>query len=232
MRTIVLVHGAWHGPWCWSPVLARLDEAGVPAVAVELALQDVHEDAAIVTVAIDAVGGPVLLVGHSYGGVIITEAGVHPSVEHLVYICRLRARRTTRRRSGWCSTTTRPPSDLGAAIVVHDDGTNTLDLALVPAALYGDCDPADVERAIGLLRPQGGVTFSQPVDAIAWRQVPSTYLVCGADRAVPPTLQRMMAERIPGVFVVEWPDSAHSPFFSRPEDLAELLLDLTHADGS
>lgn len=221
MRTIVLVHGAWHGPWCWSPVLARLDEQGIPAVAVELGLLDVHDDAAIVTQAIDDVGGPVVLVGHSYGGIVITEAGVHPSVERLVYVCAYAVDEDETIIGVTLDHEEQP--DLAAAMQLLPDGTSTLDPALVGPALFGDCDPADVELAIGLLRPHGGETFAQPPKAVAWREKPTTYVLCGEDRAVVPSLQRAMADRIPDVAVVEWPTSSHSPFFGRPADVADLL---------
>ena len=99
----------------------------------------------------------------------------------------------------------------------------TRDPALVGPALYGDCDPADVDLAIGLLRPHRGETFSQPPKAVAWRATPTTYVLCGEDRAVVPSLQRSMAERIPDVALVEWPTSSHSPFFARPAEVADLL---------
>lgn len=224
MRTLILVHGAWHGPWCWAPVLARLDEAGIPARAVELRLRDLHDDAALVRAAVDDVGGPVALVGHSYGGLVITEAGAHPAVERLVYVCAF-APDTDETALGLVLDHQGDTTELPAALVLHDDDTNTIDPALAPSAFYHDCSPADVERALALLRPQGGQTFSQPVTDVAWTSVPSTYLVCGADRAVPPSLQREMAGRLPvGTAVVELPDSSHSPFLSRPAELTELLV--------
>ena len=103
----------------------------MPAVAVELALRDVHDDAAIVTDAIDAIGGPVLLVGHSYGGVD-HHRGRAPTRRSSTSSTSPPSPPTpTRRRSAWSSTTTATPAELGAAIVIHDDGTNTLDPALV-----------------------------------------------------------------------------------------------------
>ena len=230
MRRIVLVHGAWHGPWCWSPVLARLDEGGVPAVAVELGLADLHDDAAIVTKAIEEGDGPVVLVGHSYGGAVITEAGAHPSVEHLVYLCAF-APDAFETVTGLALDHDGPHGDLVGAVVRHDDGTFTLDPALAPDALYGDCEEGDVSLALGLLRPQGATTFSQSPDDVAWRRRPATYIVCGADRGVPASLQREMAERIPDVTIVEWPESSHSPFFSRPAELAELLAGLAYDEA-
>lgn len=221
MRTIVLVHGAWHGPWCWSPVLARLDDQGIPAVAVELGLVDVHEDAAIVTRALDDVGGPAVLVGHSYGGIVITEAGVHPGVDRLVYVCAY-AIDDGETVIGVTLDHEEQP-ELAGAMQLLPDGTSTLDPELVAGALYGDCDAADVERAIGLLRAHGGGTFTQSPKAVAWREKPTTYVVCGEDRAVVPSLQRSMAGRIPDVALVEYATSSHSPFFSRPAELADLL---------
>ena len=227
MRTVVLVHGAWHGPWCWSPVLARLDEQGIPSVAVDLGLMDLHEAAGIVTRAIDDVGGPVLLVGHSYGGIVITEAGVHPAVERLVYLCAFAVDEDETVIG--VTLAHGEQTALGAAMVLHPDGTSTLDPALVGDVLFADCDAVDVERAVGLLRPHGGASFDQPPKAVAWRFVPTTYVVCGGDRAVAPSLQRWLAGRIPGGSTVEWPDCSHSPFFSRPGAVADLLAGLVEA---
>jgi pimeloyl-ACP methyl ester carboxylesterase len=224
MRTIVLVHGAWHGPWCWSPVLARLDERGIPAVPVELGLRDLHLDAGAVTAAIDDVGGPVVLVGHSYGGAVITEAGVHPMVERLVYLCAFAVDEDETLVGVTLDHETQ--SDLAGSMVLHADGTSTIDPATGAAVFYGHCDPADAERAIALLRPHAGATLTQPTKAVAWRERPTTYVVCGDDRAVAPSLQRELAARIPDVALVEWPDADHSPFLSRPAEVADLLAGL------
>ena len=86
---MVLVHGAWHGAWCWEDVRQRLEDAGVPCVAVDnpsvvRAPSTLADDADNVTNTLDAIGGPVVLVGHSYGGAVVTDAGVHPLVEPVV----------------------------------------------------------------------------------------------------------------------------------------------------
>src|SRR6185369_14343612 len=80
---VVLVHGAWHGAWCWGPAIAALAAAGVTALAVDL---PGHGDAAHVSSVLDSLDGPVVLAGHAYGGAVITEAGSHPAVAHLVYL--------------------------------------------------------------------------------------------------------------------------------------------------
>lgn len=227
MRTVVLVHGAWHGPWCWAQVLGGLDDARVPAVAVDLPGPDVPSDAAAVRCAIDELGdgARVVLVGHSYGGAVITAAGTHPAVERLVYVCAF-APDADETVIG-IALDHEDQGELGHAIEIHDDGTSTLDPTLAPNALYGDCSPDDIDRALGLLRPQHGTTLSTPPGVAAWRERPTTYVVCGADRGIPPSLQRWMAARIPDVALVEWPESSHSPFLSRPAELADLLAGLS-----
>src|SRR5262245_6784369 len=93
--SIVLVHGAWHGAWCWDDVLPLLDEAGIDATALDLPghgastepFGDLHADADSVRRFLDDGDGPVVLVGHSYGGAVVTDAGTHPRVRHIVYLC-------------------------------------------------------------------------------------------------------------------------------------------------
>lgn len=222
MRTAVLVHGAWHGPWCWASVLAGLDEVGVPAIAVELPLHDLHGDADHVRTVLDGIDGPVVLVGHSYGGAVITDAGLHPAVEHLVFIAAVAIDATESvldRATAWPE-----ESELGPAIRFSDDATSaTVDPEQAASVFYGDCKPDDVERSIALLRPIGMPCFSQSPRAVAWRQRPSTYVVCGDDHAVPPGLQRDIASTMPDVSIVELPDASHSPFVSQPATIVELL---------
>lgn len=226
MASVVLVHGAWHGPWCWAPVLAALDERGVAATAVDLPGPDLAADAAAVAgaVAAGAEGGDaVVLAGHSYGGMVVTASGDHPAVERLVFLAALVPDEGDT-AAGLLGREEAP--DLAAAARPCGDGTATLDPALAPDLLYGDCRPADVERAVSLLRPQPLACFAQPPAAVAWRSRPCTYVVCGADRAVPPALQRRFAARLPDASLVEWPDASHSPFLSRPGEVADLLAGL------
>jgi pimeloyl-ACP methyl ester carboxylesterase len=231
MRTVVLVHGAWHGPWCWAQVLAGLDELGVASLAVDCGGPTLAADAESVRAALDDLGAGtgVVLAGHSYGGAVITAAGTHRSVERLVYLCAF-APDADETVVG-VARDHADPGDLGPAVEFGDDGTSTLDPKLVPDLLYGDCSAVDVARAIALLRPQHGATLTTPPRVAAWRTTPTTYVVCGADRAVPPSLQRRMAERIPDVALVEWPDASHSPFLSRPGDVTALLAGLAGVAG-
>lgn len=225
--TVVLVHGAWHGAWCWDAVRARLDAAGVPTVVVDnpsvaRAPSTLHDDADNVRLALDAISGPVVLVGHSYGGAIVTDAGVHDAVRHVVYVSAFAL-------------------DHGESVVTNDltggEAGSVLeqwlrfedDLIFIdPAeaaidAFFHDCEPAIARAAVSQLRPQSIAAMGGVPRAVAWRDRPSTYVLCTDDRAVAPALQRSAAARTK--HVIELP-SSHSPFLSRPGEIADLLGEL------
>jgi pimeloyl-ACP methyl ester carboxylesterase len=223
MRSVVLVHGAWHGAWCWASVLAGLDERGIDAVAVDLPGPDLHADADHVRSVLDD-HEHVVLVGHSYGGAVITDAGAHPAVERLVYVAAFALD-----EGETLAAVDLPGGELGelmAAVRFGDDGYMTLDPDAAGPVLFDDCSPADTQRALSLLRPQSLACMNQPARAVAWRLHPTTYLLCGADRTVPPGFQRAMAERIPGVAIAEWPDASHSPFLSMPGAVVDVIAGL------
>jgi pimeloyl-ACP methyl ester carboxylesterase len=236
--TVVLVHGAWHGAWCWDHIVDGLADRGVAAEAIDLPghgedqgpLGDLHSDAARVRDLLVNQKRPVVLVGHSYGGAVITEAGDHPMVSHLVYLCAmaLDAGETCMSAAvGWpgaaeISHDGRP--DFGSGMVVSDDGVVNLEPSMAAAALFNRCDPDTTAWAVSRLGPQPLITLQQAPDAVAWRNRPSTYVVCADDQIVHPELQRLMAKRCAGM-TVEW-ESDHSPFFSHKERLIDLLADL------
>jgi pimeloyl-ACP methyl ester carboxylesterase len=234
--TVVLVHGAWHGAWCWDRVVEGLTARGVHAVAIDLPghgastepLGDLHGDAATLRRALDALDGPAVVCGHSYGGAVLSEgAAGHPAVRHQVYLAALMldtgesADRSVPDPPG---TAPRPESELLPAMRFSDDGaTITVDPVAARDIFYADCTDADVERTIAQLGPQPAVTLQQPVSAAAWRDAPSTYVVCTGDRAIPVWLQRTFAERATNC--IEWPTS-HSPFLSEPDLVVDLLAGL------
>ena len=236
--TVVLVHGAWHGAWCWERVVDLLASTGVNAIAVDLPghgtdtgpLLDLHADAARARDVLDGLDGPAVLVGHSYGGAVITEAGAHPAVSHLVYLCAL----ALDQGETCMSAATSDPDvsaisqeegrpNLGAGLLADGDGATTLDPKVAAQCLYNECDQDTVAWAVDRLGPHPVLALQQSPDSVAWRSKPSTYVVCSRDMAIHPDLQRVMAKRCAAT--VEW-DSDHSPFLSRPEALAGLLSDL------
>lgn len=217
--TIVLTHGAFHTGACWELLVAELDTRGIDARTFDLPLTDLDADAAVVTSVLDACDGPVVLVGHSYGGAVITAAGSHPNVERLVYLCAL-APDVGEPASGG-------PVEIGgdflASMRVTDEGVAFVDPALAPQVFYPDVDPATARRFAQHLRP-GNTGGAVTMTTAAWRDRPSTYIVCVDDPIILESSQRANAARI-GAEVLELPGD-HSPMVARPGDLADILADV------
>jgi pimeloyl-ACP methyl ester carboxylesterase len=234
-RTVVLVHGAWHGGWCWQPVVDRLDAKGIRCLPLDLPghgadpgrLTDLYGDAAAVREVLDSLDGPTVLVGHSYGGAVITESGDHPAVTDLVFVCAFALDEgescvsAAAREAADISHAGRP--DLGAGFRAAADDIVTVDPEVAARCFFHDCDAATVDWALARIGPQRLTTFQQEPTTIAWRNKRSTYAVCTDDLAVHPDLQRLLARRC--TTSVEWP-SSHSPFLSHPDLVAELLADV------
>lgn len=190
---------------------------------------DLHGDADRVREILDSIGGPAVLVGHSYGGAVITEAGDHPAVKHLVYLCALvldageTCAQAAAAEAARASITHTGRPDLASGVMVDDKGYATVDPAAAAACLYNHCDAESVQWALDRLGPQPFVTLDQTPKRVAWRVKPSTYVVCTDDFAIHPDLQRILAARC--TTSVEW-DSDHSPFLSHPDLLGGFLVDL------
>jgi len=234
---IVLVHGAWHGSWCWEPVQRRLADAGVDSLAVDLPgragdetpLGDLGIDdfAAALLAATAHLDEPLVLVGHSQGGLTISRAAelAPERCASLVYVAALLVAEGETGADTFAADT---DGELVANVGVSDDFTSTsIDPAAAPALFYADCDPTDVERSLARLVPEpiGIATAPLEVTAERWGSVPRTYVVCTEDRAVSPALQRRMAERVGVDRVIEL-DASHSPMLSMPDELAAVLADL------
>jgi pimeloyl-ACP methyl ester carboxylesterase len=215
--TFVLVHGAWHGAWCWDEVAARLRADGAPVVAVDLPSVasggDMYDDARFVRDAIAAVGGETVVVGHSYGGVVITEAAAGAEgVRHLVY---LTAFMLDEGESLATITGSTPPD-----WQIADPDGGTLSVAGAQEVFYNTCPPEVADAAAARLRPHTIAAFVQPVTSVAWRDVPATYVICDRDNAIPVPAQEAMAAR---AGTTQRLDSDHSPFLTDPGAVADLL---------
>jgi pimeloyl-ACP methyl ester carboxylesterase len=220
--TVVLVHGAWGGSWCWERVVPLLEARGLRVATVDLpsvgapagAAGSLAGDAAAVVELLDALDGPFLVCGHSYGGMVVTHATAgRDDVRRLVYLCAFMPDAgeslygLTGGPSPW--------------IDVLEGGRTLPDLAHVAAVGYADSDPETRAGAIARLRPQVPTPFSEPVPAAAWRDIPSTYVVCTEDRSISVGMQRE-------VFVPRAEDvvelvASHQPYYSMPARVAELL---------
>jgi pimeloyl-ACP methyl ester carboxylesterase len=222
--TVVLVHGAWHGPWCWAELVPALEAHGLAVATVDLpssgpdvtALGDLDADVAAVTAVLDAVPGPKILLGHSYGGLPVTQAAAgRADVVHLMYVCAFML-------------------DAGVSLIdaaggqpvswwrVSQDGTwMTADRP--EEVFYSDCAPAVAAVSVGRLQPQSLSSCRQPLRAAGWETIPSTYVVADLDPELPQFVQEgMAAGRASRVVHI---DAGHSPFLSRPRELAAIVAE-------
>lgn len=226
--TFLLVHGSWHGPWCFDPLVKALAERGREAVTVALpsmgddvaALGGFEDDAAAITAAAAAIDGPVVVLAHSYGGAAAAEASFGPTVARLVYLGAFMP------DAGRSYVSYLPPGALPPYVDVRQDGTLAVAEGTAIPYFYPDCDPELAQWAEGQLRPQSQRVVTPTVTTAAWRSTPTTYVLLTDDRVVPPELQRVFAAQAESV--VEFA-SSHSPFLSRTADLADLLIEIADA---
>jgi pimeloyl-ACP methyl ester carboxylesterase len=223
MPTIVLVHGAFHGPCCFDPLVEELKHRGIECVAPELPLTSLADDVAAVRAVLDRADGPVTLLGHSYGGAVVTEAGNHPAVRQLILLAALAPDAGEPASGG--------PVQIGEAFLTalrpSADGRLEVDPDMAAAAFYPDVSPEVAADAVAKLRPGATGLRHERITAAAWRTTPCTYVVCADDPIVLPAAQRALAARC-GATVRELPGD-HSPFLARPAELADLLVESTGA---
>jgi pimeloyl-ACP methyl ester carboxylesterase len=224
--TVVLVHGAAAGAWTWHLVLDGLTARGIPALAVDLPscsapgpTVDVHDDARHVRSLLDEIQGRVVLVGNSYGGAVISEAALdHPGVARLVYIAALMPRADER----FFDMLSSLESGLVDGTHLLEDGRIVFDADIDMEASFQQATAAERD----FIRPNLGRPMSMGSDPgvclskVAWNDIPSTYVVCTADQALPVAAQREWAKR--ATDAVEWP-SDHSPQHSHPDLVVDLL---------
>lgn len=225
MPTFLLVHGSWHGPWCWDLLRSALERRGQTAVAVDLPscgtdparLGTYADDACVVADAAALVDGDVVVVGHSYGGAVVSEAAFGGNVRRLVFLCAFMP------DTGRSYVSYLPPGPLPPYVGLRDDGTFSVPDGQAHEHFYADCAPDLSAWATVRLRPQSQTVLGPSVTAASWRSKPSTYIVTTQDRALPPDFQRMFAAQADEVREFA---SSHSPFLSRPDDLADLLISI------
>ncbi len=223
---VILVHGAFHGSWCWERVVPLVRNAGVPVSTVDLPFTGFPDDVDAVRTAIASATGPVILCGHSYGGAVITEAGNSRTVDRLVYLCAFAVPEGHSTIDP--SDETLPATAAADGMRILGDGTIGFDVDQARATFYGDCSDQDVANACSRLRPMAVESMAGQVTRAAWRDHPSLYAVCLADGAIHPDAQRALAAQC--TEMVEW-ESSHSPFYSMPTVVADLLCDLANRGG-
>ncbi|GAA4452893.1 alpha/beta fold hydrolase [Phytohabitans houttuyneae] len=223
--TVVLVHGAFADASGWNDVIKRLHRKGYPVIAPANPLRGVPSDSAYIATVLASITGPIVLVGHSYGGIVITNAATgNPNVKALVYIA---AFAPDQGEPLVALQTKFPGSRLGLeALDIRPTGPQTAD-GYIKASLFREIFAADLPASTTALmaatqRPGDLGTLEQVSGPPAWKAVPSWYLVAKQDQVIPAAAQRFMAERA-GARTREV-NASHVAMMSRPDTAADLIL--------
>lgn len=227
--TVVLVHGAFADSSSWGPVIERLQAAGVPVVAAVNPLRGISHDSAYVASFVSQIPGPVLLVGHSYGGAVISNAGNADNVVGLVFVAAFAPDESEVLGE---VTATSKDAILGPALIPitypTGNGDETavefmVDPARVHEVFAGDL-PEDAAKIVGATqRPVAQLGFSEPNGAPAWKKLPSWAVVATADKAAGTDLTRSMAERA-GAQITD-ADGSHVIMISQPDIVVGVIQD-------
>jgi pimeloyl-ACP methyl ester carboxylesterase len=237
--TFGLVHGAWHRGACWEPLIAELAGRGFASVPVDLPAEqaDAGADdyARCVIGALREVNGPLVLVGHSMGGLTIPVVAARRPVALLVFLCALipDPGRSIAEQQADGSPDMMTPAWRERYLPLHTvlpDGRTQWPPEVTPEIFYQDCPPAAVSRAVGQLRPQGMLPLRERTPLAAWPDVPVEYILGQQDRVISPAWSRHTARQRLGVIARELP-GGHSPFLAQPAALADELLSAVAARG-
>ncbi|MFD3496968.1 alpha/beta hydrolase [Streptomyces sp. NPDC058678] len=231
--TVLLVHGAFADAGSWSGVIAELQQHGIPVVAPPNPLRGLASDAAYIASAAAQIKGPVVLVGHSYGGALISVAGTVENVVGLVYVAayvteegeslgELQGRFPLSPLVSSLREATYPVEGAAAAVEV------TIKAEAFPEIFAADV-PAEVTKVLAVAqRPLAAGVFTETASAAAWRTKPSWALVAGSDQAINPEVQRFGAKRA-GATIVEAEGASHAVAVSRPSAVADLIREAVRA---
>ena len=216
---IVLVHGTYVDGSSWSKVIPILQKAGHKVIAVQLPLHSLADDIATVKRAIDLVGAPVILVGHSYGGFVITNAAYNnPNVKGLVYIAAL-APNEGQSLGNFIDFKKFPKGFL----VFDNGGFVYINPEVFGQAFAQDVDPAQSKIIAAAQKPFNQSILAEKSGPPAWKQLPSWYQVSENDHAIPPDAERMIAKQINATTISL--NSSHVSPLSHPNEVAQLILD-------
>lgn len=218
-RNVVFVHGLFADGSSWSEVIARLQAKGLNATSVQNPLTTLPEAVASAQRVLARQDGPTVLVGHSFGGMIVTEAGVHPNVSALVYV----AARAPDANEDFAALAKTYPTPPAAAGIVFDGDEGRLGEEAFLRDFAGDLPKARARVLHAVQQPFNRPLLAGRVSQAAWRSKPSFYAVSTEDRTINPDLQRFMARRM-GAKTIEVPAS-HVSLISRPDEIAGLILE-------
>jgi len=218
-RNVVLVHGLFADGSCWSEVIARLQAAGLNATAVQNPLTTLPEAVTSAERVLARQDGPTVLVGHSFSGMIVTEAGVHPNVSALVYVA-ARAPDAGEDYTALAKTYPTPPASAG---IVFDGDEGRLSEEAFLRDFAGDLPAEKAKVLYAVQEPFQKALLTGKTTQAAWRSKPSFYAVSTEDRTINPDLERFMAKRM-GAKTIEV-KASHLSMISRPQVITRLILE-------
>jgi pimeloyl-ACP methyl ester carboxylesterase len=218
-RNIVLVHGLFADGSCWSEVIARLQASGLNVTSVQNPLTTLPDAVASAERVLARQDGPTVLVGHSFSGMIVTEAGVHPNVSALVYVA-ARAPDTGEDYAALAQTFPTPPATAG---ILFDGNEGRLSEEAFLRDFAGDLPEAKAKALYAVQQPFQQALLAGKTTHAAWRSKPSYYAVSTEDRTINPDLERFMAKRM-GAKTIEVAAS-HVSMISHPDEITRLILE-------
>jgi pimeloyl-ACP methyl ester carboxylesterase len=218
-RNVVLVHGLFADGSSWSEVIPRLQAAGLNVTSVQNPLTTLPEAVASAERVLERQVGPTVLVGHSFSGMIVTEAGVHPNVSALVYVA-ARAPDAGEDYAALAKTYPTPPASAG---IVFDGDEGRLSEEAFLRDFAGDLPEARAKVLYAVQEPFHKVLLAGKTTHAAWRSKPSYYAVSTEDRTINPDLERFMAKRM-GARTIEV-KASHLSLISHPEEITRLILE-------
>ncbi|PWU01915.1 MAG: alpha/beta hydrolase [Bacteroidetes bacterium] len=241
MKTFILIHGSWHSSWNWHKVVPLLENAGHRAISIDLPgmgrdktpIQDVKFKSTIEKVCglIDSIEGKVILVGHSKNGIVISQVAEYrpEKIEKLIYLAaylipngKTQREYSVQDKEGW----------LKPYVTQHPEtGSHTLQSVIFKEGLYHDCAGDITEMAKCILSNEPVESGIVPLELSEenFGSVPRYYIECTEDRAVTPYIQKVMYTETPCKKIYSLP-SSHSPFFSMPNELTEILCEIAETN--
>jgi pimeloyl-ACP methyl ester carboxylesterase len=218
-RNVVLVHGLFADGSCWTDVISRLQRVGLNVTSVQNPLTTLPEAVASAERVLSRQDGPTVLVGHSFSGMIVTEAGVHPNVSAVVYV----AARAPDANEDYSALAKKFPAPPASAGIVFDGEEGRLNEEAFLRDFAGDLPEAKAKVLYAVQEPFQKSLLAGKTTQASWRTKPSFYAVSTEDRTINPDLQRFMAKRMGGRTIEV--QASHVSLISQPQVIADLILE-------
>jgi pimeloyl-ACP methyl ester carboxylesterase len=218
---VMLIHGAWADGSCWGKVILLLQAKGITVTAAQIPLTSLSDDISVTKRLLSMQNEPTVLVGHSYGGAVITgAAGSAPQVKALVYVT---AFGLDEGESLESLSKQGPPSAGSAAIAPDSLGYLWINRETFHQSFAADATADEASIMVAVQRPLSIASFTEKEGVPAWKHIPSWYLVCTNDQMIPPPAQKFLAQRMRAT--ERSVASSHAPFMAHPQEVASIILE-------